>query len=150
VAGISEATIVIESAEKGGSLVTANLANDYNRDVFAVPGRTTDKYSQGCNQLIKTQRANLITSAADLVYLLNWELPTTLKKEQKAIQKQLFVSLTAEEQSIYEYLHKAGKEAIDIIAVNCSIPIYRLSSLLLNMELKGVIRPLPGKIFEAV
>jgi DNA processing protein len=81
---------------------------------------------------------------------LNWELPTTLKKEQKAIQKQLFVSLTAGEQSIYEYLHKAGKEAIDIIAVNCSIPIYRLSSLLLNMELKGVIRPLPGKIFEAV
>jgi DNA processing protein len=150
VAGISEATIVIESAEKGGSLVTANLANDYNRDVFAVPGRTTDKYSQGCNQLIKTQRANLITSAADLVYLLNWKLPTTLKKEQKAIQKQLFVSLTAEEQSIYEYLQKTGKEAIDIIAVNCNIPIYRLSSLLLNMELKGVIRPLPGKIFEGV
>jgi DNA processing protein len=100
--------------------------------------------------LIKTQRANLITSAADLVYLLNWELPTTLKKEQKAIQKQLFVSLTAEEQSIYEYLQKTGKEAIDIIALNCNIPIYRLSSLLLNMELKGVIRPLPGKIFEAV
>ena len=126
------------------------MANDYNRDVFAVPGRTTDKYSQGCNQLIKTQRANLITSAADLVYLLNWELPTTLKKEQKAIQKQLFVSLTAEEQSIYEYLQKTGKEAIDIIAVNCNIPVYRLSSLLLNMELKGVIRPLPGKIFEGV
>jgi len=74
VAGMSEATIVIESAEKGGSLITANLANDYNRDVFAVPGRTTDKYSQGCNELIKTQRAQLITSAADLIYCLNWQL----------------------------------------------------------------------------
>lgn len=150
VAGMSEATIVIESAEKGGSLVTANLANDYNRDVFAVPGRITDKYSQGCNQLIKTQRANLLTSAADLIYLLNWELPTFSKKEQKAIQKQLFVSLTEEEQTIYDALQKTGKEAIDILALTCNLPIYKLSSLLLNMELKGVIRPLPGKMFEVI
>ena len=150
VAGMSEATIVIESAEKGGSLVTANLANDYNRDVFAVPGRITDKYSQGCNQLIKTQRANLLTSAADLIYLLNWELPSASKEKQKAIQKQLFVSLTAEEQAIYDALQKTGKEAIDILALTCNLPIYKLSSLLLNMELKGVIRPLPGKIFEVV
>ena len=74
VAGMSEATVVIESAEKGGSLITALIANDYNRDVFAVPGRTTDKFSQGCNNLIKTQRANVLTSAADLVYIMNWEL----------------------------------------------------------------------------
>jgi DNA processing protein len=150
VAGMSEATIVIESAEKGGSLVTANLANDYNRDVFAVPGRITDKYSQGCNQLIKTQRANLLTSAADLIYLLNWELPSASKEKQKAIQKQLFVSLTAEEQAIYDALQKTGKEAIDILALICNLPIYKLSSLLLNMELKGVIRPLPGKMFEVI
>lgn len=150
VAGMSEATIVIESAEKGGSLVTANLANDYNRDVFAVPGRITDKYSQGCNQLIKTQRANLLTSAADLIYLLNWELPTASKEKQKAIQKQLFVSLTTEEQTIYDALQKTGKEAIDILALTCNLPIYKLSSLLLNMELKGVIRPLPGKMFEVI
>jgi DNA processing protein len=147
VAGISEATVVIESAEKGGSLVTANLANDYNRDVFAVPGRTTDKYSQGCNNLIKTQRANLMTSAADLVYILNWELQ---RESQKAVQKQLFISLTNEEQKIYDYLRKTGKEMMDIIALECDFPIYRISSILLNMELKGVIRPLPGKIFEAV
>ena len=147
VAGISEATVVIESAEKGGSLVTANLANDYNRDVFAVPGRTTDKYSQGCNNLIKTQRANLMTSAADLVYILNWELQ---RESQKAVQKQLFISLTNEEQKIYDYLQKTGKEMMDIIALECDFPIYRISSILLNMELKGVIRPLPGKIFEAV
>lgn len=147
VAGISEATIVIESAEKGGSLVTANLANEYNRDVFAVPGRVSDKYSQGCNNLIKTQRANLMTSAADLVYMLNWELQ---RKSQKAVQKQLFISLTNEEQKIYDYLQKTGKEMMDIIALECDFPIYRMSSILINMELKGVIRPLPGKIFEAV
>ena len=147
VAGISEATIVIESAEKGGSLVTANLANDYNRDVFAVPGRTTDKYSQGCNNLIKTQRANLLTSAADLVYILNWELQ---RQSQKVVQKQLFITLTDEEQTVYDYLQKTGKEMMDIIALECDFPIYKMSSILLNMELKGVIRPLPGKMFEVV
>lgn len=147
VAGISEATLVIESAEKGGSLVTANFANDYNRDVFAVPGRTTDKYSQGCNNLIKTQRANLLTSAADLVYILNWELQ---RESQKSVQKQLFISLTNEEQKIYDYLQTSGKEMMDIIALECDFPIYRISSILLNMELKGVIRPLPGKMFEVV
>jgi DNA processing protein len=71
---MTEATIVIESADRGGSLITANLANDYNRDVFAVPGRVTDKYSQGCNNLIKTKKANVLTSAADLVYILNWDI----------------------------------------------------------------------------
>jgi DNA processing protein len=147
VAGMSEATIVIESAEKGGSLITANLANDYSRDVFAVPGRITDKFSQGCNDLIKTQRANLMTSAADLVYCLNWELET---KATKSVQKQLFVSLDNDEQKIYDYLQKNGKQLLDIVALECDFPIYRISSILLNMELKGVIRPLPGKLFEAV
>ena len=147
VAGMSEATIVIESAEKGGSLITANIANDYSRDVFAVPGRTSDKYSQGCNDLIKTQRANLLTSAADLVYCLNWELKL---KEAKSIQKQLFVSLDYEEQKIYDYLQKTGKQLLDIIALECDFPIFKISSILLNMELKGVVRPLPGKLFEAV
>jgi len=147
VAGMSEATIVIESAERGGSLITANIANDYNRDVFAVPGRTSDKYSQGCNDLIKTQRANLITSAADLVYCLNWEFEA---KETKPIQKQLFVSLDFEEQKIYDYLQKNGKQLLDIIALDCDFPIFKISSILLNMELKGIIRPLPGKLFEAV
>lgn len=150
VAGMSEATIVIESAEKGGSLITAQIANDYNRDVFAVPGRTTDKYSQGCNNLIKTQRANVLTSVADLIYILNWEINSKSKKEEKAIQKQLFVSLNEEEQKIYEYLQKKNNETIDIIALDCAIPIFKTSSILLNMELKGVIRPLPGKIFELI
>ncbi len=146
VAGMSEATIVIESADRGGSLITANMANDYNRDVFAVPGRTTDKYSQGCNNLIKTQKANVLTGAADLIYILNWDI----EKETKPVQKQLFVSLDDEEQKVYDYLLKTGKEMLDIIALQCDFPIYRISGILLNMELKGVIRPLPGKLFEAI
>lgn len=148
VAGISEATIVIESADKGGSLITATLANDYNRDVFAVPGRVTDKLSQGCNNLIKTQRAHLLTSAADLIYILNWELET--KTSTQPVQKQLFVTLDYEEEKIYDYLQKNGKQLLDIIALECDFPVYKLSSILLNMELKGVIRPLPGKLFEAI
>lgn len=146
VAGIAEATIVIESAERGGSLITATMANDYNRDVFAVPGRTTDKYSQGCNNLIKTQKANLLTSAADLLYILNWEI----KKESKSVQKQMFVTLDDDEQKLYDFLQKNGKVVLDTIALECGFPIYRISGLLLNMELKGLIRPLPGKLFEAI
>lgn len=146
VAGMSEATIVIESAERGGSLITANIANDYNRDVFAVPGRTTDKYSQGCNNLIKTQKANLLTSAADLIYILNWDI----ESKAKPVQKQLFVTLEPDEQKVYDYLLKNGKELMDIIALRCDFPIYKISGMLLNMELKGVIRPLPGKLFEAI
>ncbi|OYU80953.1 MAG: DNA-protecting protein DprA [Flavobacterium sp. BFFFF1] len=146
VAGISDATIVIESAEKGGSLVTAAVANDYSRDVFAVPGRTTDKYSQGCNNLIKTQKAQMLTSAADLIYMMNWDL----QQPVKPVQKQLFVSLDSEEQSVYDFLHSNGRELLDIIALECRLPVYKMSGILFNMELKGVIRPLPGKLFEAI
>jgi DNA processing protein len=148
VAGISEATIVIESAEKGGSLITATMANDYNRDVFAVPGRISDKLSQGCNNLIKTQRAHLLTSAADIVYILNWEINS--QTNSKVIQKQLFVSLDNDEQKIYDYLLKNEKQLLDIIAIECDFPIFKMASILLNMELKGVVRPLPGKLFEAI
>ena len=146
VAGMAEATIVIESADKGGSLITATMANDYNRDVFAVPGRTSDKFSQGCNNLIKSQKANLLTSAADLVYILNWDI----QKEVKPIQKQLFVTLEPDEQIIYDFLLKKGKELLDIIALECNLPVYKISVILFNMEIKGVVRPLPGKLFEAI
>ena len=146
VAGIAEATIVIESAEKGGSLITATMANDYNRDVFAVPGRTSDKLSQGCNNLIKTQRAHLLTSAADVLYILNWEL----ENKSKVIQKQLFISLDDDEQKIYDYLQQNGKQLLDVIAIVCDFPIFKTASILLNMELKSVVRPLPGKLFEAI
>ncbi|WP_041632711.1 DNA-processing protein DprA [Maribacter sp. HTCC2170] len=147
IAGMSEATIVVESAEKGGSLVTADIANSYNRDVFAVPGRAQDKYSSGCNNLIKQQKAHMITSAADLIYLLNWELE---EKEGKTIQKQLFVELDEVEKAIYSYLEKEGKQLLDSIALDCNLPIFKVSSTLLNMEMKGVVRPLPGKLFEVI
>lgn len=146
VAGISEATIVIESAEKGGSMITAELANDYNRDVFAIPGRLGDRYSRGCNLLIKTQKANLLTGAADLIYHLNWDVDT----KSKAVQKQLFVYLDEDEQKIYDFLHQRGKEQLDVIALECDFPIFKTSGILVNMELKGVVRPLPGKLFEFI
>ncbi len=148
IAGMSEATLVIESAEKGGSLVTADLANGYNREVFAVPGRCTDKFSKGCNDLIKRQKAHLLTSAAELVYLLGWDLEE--KKEDTAVQKQLFIELDETEQSIYSYLQLNGKQLLDTVALGCNLPIFKTSSTLLGMEMKGVIRPLPGKLFEAI
>lgn len=147
IAGMSEATVVIESAEKGGSLVTADIANSYNRDVFAVPGRAGDTFSLGCNNLIKQQKAHMLTSAADLVYLLNWEFST---KAKPPVQKQLFVTLDNTEQDIYSYLEKEGKQLLDSIAIACRIPVFQASSTLLNMEMKGVIRPLPGKLYEAI
>lgn len=147
VAGISDATIVIESPSKGGSLITANLANDYSREVFAVPGKTTDKYSEGCNNLIKTQRANLLTSTQDILYMLNWDAQP---KKRKTIQKQLFLELNPEEQKIYDYLTKNGKELLDLIAKGTEIPVYKAAAVLFDLEMKGVVRPLPGKMFEIV
>lgn len=147
IAGLSEATIVIESAEKGGSLVTADIANSYNRDVFAVPGRTTDSQSVGCNNLIKANNAHLLSHPLDIPYILNWEL----QEEQKpAVQKQLFVELDTEEKIIYNYLSENNKQVLDTIALSCNMPTYKLAGLLLNMELKGVVRPLPGKLFEII
>ena len=147
VAGISEATIVIESAEKGGSLVTANLANEYNRDVFALPGRATDLQSKGCNNLIKSQQANMITSAADLIYMLGWELE---EKNIQTLQTQLFLELSEEEKIIFNFLKEMTRGDLDTIALKCYMPTYKLASILLTMELKGIIRPLPGKLFELI
>lgn len=147
IAGISEATIVIESAEKGGSLVTADIANSYNRDVFAMPGRITDSQSVGCNNLIKQQKAHLLSTPLDIPYLLNWQLEDNQKP---AVQKRMFVELDDNEKTIYNYLKDNDKKMLDTIALNCNMPTYKLAGLLLNMELKGVIRPLPGKLFEVV
>ena len=144
VAGISTATIIIESASKGGSLVTADIANSYDKDVFAVPGRTTDIYSRGCNDLIKNNRAHLLNSASDVVKMLNWDV----QQKPKIIQKQLFVELNENEQKIHDLLHEKGQQLLDVIALECNIPIFQLSSILLQMELKGITKPLPGKMFE--
>lgn len=149
IAGLSEATIVIESAEKGGSLVTADIANSYNREVFAVPGRTTDTQSAGCNNLIKYQRAHLLSNPLDVAYMLNWQLEGT-EDTPKTVQKQLFVELEPDEKTIYNYLKQNDKELLDVIALECALPTFKVASILLNLELKGVVRPLPGKLFEVI
>lgn len=147
VAGMSQAVIVVESAIKGGSMSTVTFANDYNRDVFAVPGRTTDLMSQGCNQVIKNNRAQLLNNASDIVQTLNWD---QVKKKPKVIQPQLFLDLSDDEQKVYDFLISCERELLDIIALSCEMPIYKVSSTLLNLELKGAIRPLPGKYFEVI
>lgn len=147
IAGMAEATVVVESAEKGGSLVTADIAHSYNRDVFAVPGRATDVYSRGCNTLIKQQKAQLITSAADVIYLLGWN---TKPSPVAPVQKQLFLALEGLELQVHTFLTEHGKQTLDAIAVHSQIPIFKVSSTLLHLEMKGAIRPLPGKLFEVV
>lgn len=145
IAGMSEATIVIESADKGGSLVTADIANSYSREVFAVPGRAFDTQSQGCNALIKSNQAHLITGAEDIIFHLGWQ-----ETEKKPQQTSLFVELTTEEKTVFNYLKDKEKELLDIIAIECQIPTFKAATILLNMELKGVVRPLPGKLFQLV
>jgi len=147
IAGLSEATLVIESAEKGGSLITADIANSYNREVYALPGRPGDKLSVGCNNLIKLQKAQLVTSAADIIYMLNWQTENTKKK---VIQPQLFIQLNETEETIVNFLKGKNKVDLDTISVSCQLPIYSISSSLLNLELKGLIRPHPGKNFELI
>jgi DNA processing protein len=147
IAGMSEATVVIESAEKGGSLVTADIANSYNREVFAAPGRAFDSQSQGCNDLIKSQQARLLTCAADIIYMLGWKLDDSKKPNP---QTQLFEELNPEETKIFEFLKDNGKELLDIIALECSMPTHKTATILLNLELKGIVRPLPGKLFQCV
>ncbi len=143
IAGLSEATIVIESGIKGGSLITADIANSYNREVFAVPGRLDDKYSEGCNWLIKTNKAFLLQSYEDIPYLLNWETDNHLYKQQN-----LFIELTEEEKTLAKILHTKGKYPIDMICKESRFNMSKVSSLLLQMEFKGAIRCLPGKVFE--
>lgn len=147
IAGLSEATIVVESAVKGGALVTAEMANSYNREVFAVPGRINDVYSGGCNNLIRTNKAQLLHSAEDLVYYLNWDQS---KKQEKKIQPQLFVNLTGDDKMVYDYLQQNGKTDMDTLSITTKIPVYKLSSVLLGLELQGLVRPLPGKQFETI
>jgi len=145
IAGISEATIVVESAERGGSLVTANMANSYNREVFAFPGRVSDPQSTGCNNLIKTERARLIHSAADLIYILGWDLSTS--KTTKP-QLALFPELTSDETRLFEKLEDGSQQHLDDLSIQTGMPAHTVAGLLINLELKGLVRPLPGKMFE--
>jgi len=145
IAGMSEATIVVESSKKGGAMFTAEMANSYNRDVFAFPARTTDKHSEGCNFLIKINKANLITSAEDVEYLLNWN--TEHKSKTQQLENQ-FITFTEDEQKIISLLKENGKLNIDIIASNVNLSMSETSVLLLNLEFANVIKSLPGKMYD--
>jgi len=144
IAGLSHAVVVVESAAKGGSLVTADIANSYNRDVFAVPGRIDDKYSEGTNWLIKTNKAFLLQSAKDIEYILNWEQNTKPK------QQVLFIKLSDNEKKIAQVLQTNGKTTIDYICKKSGFNSAKTSSILLEMEFKNAVRCLPGKVFELV
>lgn len=144
VAGMADATVVIESKKNGGSLITAEIANSYNRDVFAFPGRIDDPCSEGCNNLIKQNKAALIQSAADLVYILGWEEKKTKKSPQ---QKQLFIELSAEEEIVVNVLKGKTSVTIDDICIAAQLPMSKVSFLLLNLEFSGVVKSFPGKAY---
>ncbi len=146
VAGLCDAVLVVESAKTGGALITANIASSYNRDVFAVPGRTTDTYSTGCNYFIRTNKAALVESAADIAEMMQWNLKD--KPSEKPRQTQLFVELDQNEKMIHSVLHEKGKAHIDMIIASVSLPLSKISSALLSMEFKGVIKSHPGKMYE--
>jgi DNA processing protein len=145
IAGISDATLVVESGKKGGALITADIACSYNRDVFAVPGRPDDQWSAGCNSLIRSNKAALVESAEDIEYFLNWQP----EKSKPAVQRSLFSELDETEQKIFELISKEGESTIDHICRTLDIPIYKLSAQLLQMEFKGVVRCYPGNIYRA-
>jgi DNA processing protein len=147
VAGISDCTIVIESAEKGGALITANIADSYHRDVFAVPGKTTDIYSQGCNTLIKSKRAALVTNAEDVFKEMCW---TKENKPPMPVQRSFFVDLTPEEQMVVDILFKTGSMQLNVLCIELDISISKLAALLFELEMKGVVRCLPGGLYRLV
>lgn len=144
VAGMVDAVIVIEASITGGALITAEIANTYSRDVFAVPGRLDDTFSEGCNRLIKTNKAALIESVKDIEYLLGW---TTDEKKPKPQQK-LFVDLSPEEERLVNMLREKGNTAIDDLSILSEFPMSKVAGLLLNLEFNGVVKSLPGKVYQ--
>lgn len=140
IAAMSDAVVVVESAKKGGSIITAEFADAYNKDVFALPGRVSDPTSEGTNQLIKNHKAHMITEAADIGYIMRWE-----EVNNAAVQAQLFVDLTEREQLLVDTLRQHKELPIDAIQHIMQLPSSEVSSLLLQLEFKGMVRPLPGK-----
>lgn len=142
VAGLADAVVVVESAEKGGALITADLANGYNKDVFAFPADIYKKYSVGCNQLIRDNKAALITSAEDFLKLMNWDV----KKEER--QTSLFVELNKEEQAVVNLLRAEQTASFNYILAKEDLKPGQLSGILLELEFKGVVTPLPGNAYR--
>jgi DNA processing protein len=144
IAGLADATIVVESAEKGGALITAEIASSYNRDVFAFPGRVDEPYSRGCNQLIRLNGADLIQGIDDLEYFMGWESTS----KENVVQTTLFIDLTPEEEKVAELLKKEGEMFIDQISSELKMQGSKISALLLNMEFKNLVSALPGKMYR--
>ncbi len=144
IAGIADVTVVVEASLKGGALITAELANSYNRDVYAFPGRVNDEFSEGCNFLIKTNRAALINNPMDLIYYLGWDDEISKKPE---IQVQLPLDLTKDEERIYLIL-KENQLSIDELSLAVNIAQSKLAIILLTLEMQGIIISLPGKVYK--
>lgn len=145
VAGMCDAVVVVESAAKGGALITAELAESYQRDCFAFPGKVTDTYSAGCNRIIRDNRASLILSGEDFIRSMGWKQTG----KAKHVQRQLFPDLNEEERKIVEAIRKAdGGMQINTLVIETDIPIHRISTLLFELEMKGVIQPLAGGVYK--
>lgn len=149
VAGMADSTILVESAAHGGGLITARIARDYNRDVFAFPGAVGAPYSEGCNNSIRDNEAGLITSAFDFVKAMGWQDEKKIQEARKeGIERQLFPDLTEEEQKIVDTLQKHNDLQINMLSVQSGIGIARITSLLFSMEMKGILKALPGGIYH--
>ena len=149
VAGMSDACILVESAAKGGGLITTEISQSYGRDVFAFPGRIGDQYSEGCNHLIRDNGAGLITSAKDFVNAMGWQDDAKLANAQKkGIQREMFPELSEEEKVIVRILHKNNDLQINILTVQANIPIHKLTALLFDLEMKGVVKELAGGMYH--
>ena len=145
VAGMCDACILVESALKGGGLITAGIAKDYSRDVFAFPGAVGAPYSEGCNALIAQNGAALITSANDLVVNMNWENISLLNKaKEKGIERELFPTLNADEQKVVEILKKHNNLQINMLLAQTDLSIGKLSAVLFELEMKGIVRAMAG------
>ena len=144
VAGISDITVVVESDIKGGALITARMASSYNREVAAYPGRTTDNKSSGCNELIRTNIAAMITKADDLLEMMNWNKG----KKAKAVQKQLFLNLSSDEQKIVDLLQTKDSVHSDELYHHTGLTSSQLAATLLQLEMQGIIKALPGKNYR--
>jgi DNA processing protein len=145
VAGLCDAVVIVEAAAKGGALITAEIANSYNKDVFAFPGNIGQSASEGCNNLIKSNKAFLLTSVKDLEYLMNWDLSAPSKK----VKSVNYDGLPPEEQQIMKLLlANNGQLSIDEISWRSGIPVSRLASLLLSLEFQNLVAPMPGKVYR--
>lgn len=144
VAGMSDAVVVVESKRRGGAIITADIGNSYNRDVFAVPGRAGDEFSEGCNYLIRTNRAALIENGSNLTYFMSWEKSDRKPNEQP----KLFIDLDTEEQIIYDCIVATKEISIDKITITTGIKPSTVASTLIKLEFEGLVRALPGKLYK--